>query len=69
MTYLLFGSDDYVERMGRCIFDPQFHLHEFGRSAVQEVLGWVNRENIPICNNRTLRALRYLGFDVSVTSD
>lgn len=69
LTYLLFGSDDYVERMGRCIFDPQFHLHEFGRSAVQEVLGWVNRENIPICNNRTLRALRYLGFDVSVTSD
>jgi hypothetical protein len=52
--------------MGRCIFDPQYKLNHFGRSAVQELLGWINAEDLPICNNRTLRSLRWLGFDVTL---
>lgn len=65
LSYLVHGEGAFVDRMGRCVFSPAYHLAEFGRSAVQEVLGWVNRENIPICNNRTLRALRFLGFEVA----
>jgi hypothetical protein len=52
--------------MGRCIFDPEYKLNEFGRSAVQELLGWVNSEDIPICNCRTLRSLRWMGYDVEL---
>lgn len=66
LTYLLYGKGDPVVRMGRCIFDPTYRLNEFGRSAVQELLGWINEEDLPICNNRTLRSLRWLGFDVTL---
>lgn len=52
--------------MGNCIFNPEYKLNEFGRSAVQELLGWVNKEGIPICNGRTVKALRYLGFNVEI---
>jgi len=64
IMYLLHGKGDYVERMGTSIFDPEYKLAKFGRSVAQELLGWVNTENIPICNGRTLKALRYLGFDI-----
>jgi hypothetical protein len=65
LLYLLHGTeDDFITRMGTCIFDEGYHLHHIGRSIVQELLGWVNKENIPICNGRTVKALRYLGFNV-----
>ncbi|MCB0627978.1 MAG: phospholipase D family protein [Saprospiraceae bacterium] len=66
ISYLLYGQDDYVTRMGNCIFDESYAVKEFGRSAIQELLGWVNKENIPICNGRTVKVLRYLGFNVEV---
>ena len=69
LSYLLFGDDDPVLRMYRCVHDPEYRLREFGRSAVQELLGWINAEDIPICNSRTLRSLRWLGFDVHTYGD
>jgi hypothetical protein len=60
LTYLLYGSGRYVERMANCIFGT--HKVDFlSRYSIQELLGWVNEEDIPICNTRTLKALRYLG--------
>lgn len=66
LIYLLHSKDDYVTRMGNCIFDPEYKLNQFGRSAVQELLGWINKEEIPICNGRTVKALRYLGYSVAI---
>lgn len=66
ITYLLFGKEDFIRRMGRCIYDSAYKLNSFGQSNVQELLGWVNSDNIPICNNRTLRSVRWLGFDVTL---
>lgn len=66
LIHLLHGEDDFISRMGTCIFGEDHSLHHVGRSVVQELLGWVNKENIPICNGRTVKALRYLGFDVLV---
>lgn len=66
LIYLLHGSDNFITRMGNCIFDEDYSLHHVGRSVTQELLGWVNKENIPICNGRTVKALRYLGFNVVV---
>jgi hypothetical protein len=68
LSYLFFGGDEYVVRMGRCIFDPKYKLAGFGRSVVQELLGWINSDNVPICNSRTLRSLRWLGFDVALVN-
>jgi hypothetical protein len=66
IVYLLHGHGNYVERMANCIYDSKYQLRQFGRAAVQELFGWVNRDNIPICNGRTVKALRYLGFNVVV---
>jgi hypothetical protein len=66
LIYLLHGSDNFITRMGNCIFDEDYSLHHIGRSVIQESLGWVNQENIPICNGRTVKALRYLGFNVVI---
>ena len=64
LTYLLHGRDDFIERMGNVIFNPSLKLEMIGRSVSQELLGWVNEENIPICNERTLKVLRFLGYDL-----
>ncbi len=69
LTYLLHGDGDHVMRMGNCIFNPDYQLSQFGRSATQETLGWVNRESVPICNNRTLRAMFWLGLSVKLVGD
>ncbi|GEM_PF-1758925 len=64
LSYLLFGRDEYVERLCRTIYDPRWRLSEFGASAAQELLGRVNNDGIPVFNDRTLKALHWLGFDV-----
>lgn len=64
ITFLLHGKGPFVERMGSVIFDPEYKVAKFGRSVVQELLGWVNQENIPVCNGRTIKALRFIGFDI-----
>ena len=66
LTFLIHGEGDFVERMATCIFDEEFKLKGFGRSAVQETYGWVNKENVPIRNGRTVKSLRYLGFAVLI---
>lgn len=66
LCHLLHDPGDYVARMGACIFQPAYKLHHVGRSVVQEVFGWVNRERVPVCNGRTVKALRYLGADVLI---
>ena len=58
--YLLYGNGRYVERMANCIF-RSYKVDFLSRYSIQELLGWVNSENIPICNTRTLKSLRYLG--------
>ncbi len=64
LTYLIFGDGDIVERMANLIFNSQYKLQEFGQSNVQELIGWVNQEDLPIVNGRTTKVLRYLGFDI-----
>lgn len=61
VNYLLFNSKDrFTVRMAECIFG-KFKIDYLGRNTIQELLGWVNQDGIPICNQRTMRALRYLG--------
>jgi hypothetical protein len=65
LTHLLHGqSSDYVARMSDCIFDPKYQLQHFGEMCIQETYGWVNGDDVPICNGRTLKSLRWLGFNM-----
>ncbi len=64
LSYLVYGEGDIVERMASAIFDPRYKLEEFGRANVQELVGWCNREDLPIINGRTTKVLRYFGNKV-----
>jgi hypothetical protein len=64
LNYLLRGEEDFVTRMGAVIYEEQYRIPKCGRAVVQELLGWVNNQNVPICNGRTLKSIRFLGFNV-----
>lgn len=64
LAYLVFGDGDIVERMANLIYDPRYKLDEFGQANVQELVGWCNREELPILNGRTTKVLRFLGSKV-----
>lgn len=64
LSHLIFGKGDAVKRMSDLIYDSSFKLNQFGQSNVQELVGWINNENIPVINGRTTKVLRYFGFDI-----
>ncbi|MEX0829923.1 MAG: phospholipase D family protein [Nitrospirales bacterium] len=64
LSYLLHGEDEIIVRMANLIFNEKYKLNVFGRSNVQEIVGWCNNDNLPVVNGRTTKVLRYLGFEV-----
>ncbi|MBL7637879.1 phospholipase D family protein [Atlantibacter hermannii] len=64
LIYLLYGKGEIITRMSNCIFDEEYKLNAFGQANVQELIGWINKENLPVINGRTTKVLRYFGFDV-----
>lgn len=62
--HLLYGEGDAVKRMSDCLFDEEYKLNEFGQANVQELLGWISKEELPVINGRTTKVLRYFGFNV-----
>jgi HKD family nuclease len=64
LAYLVFGKDKIESRMANAIYDSRFKLNAFGQANVQELIGWVNREELPIINGRTTKVLRFFGSDV-----
>lgn len=64
LAYLVFGTDNIESRMANVIYDSRYKLNEFGQANVQELIGWHNREELPIINSRTTKVLRFLGSDV-----
>lgn len=64
LAYLVFGDGDVVERMATMLHDPRYKLNEFGRANVQELVGWCNREELPVLNGRTTKILRFFGSKV-----
>ncbi|MBE3659223.1 alcohol dehydrogenase [Vibrio navarrensis] len=69
LCYLLYGTGDIVTRMSNCIHDSEYELNEFGPANVQELIGWINKENLPVINGRTTKVLRYFGFEVKQLGD
>ncbi|MGB0834764.1 MAG: phospholipase D family protein [Psychrobium sp.] len=64
LVYLIFGRGNVIERMADCIYSKEYQLSYFGESTVQELIGWINNENLPVINGRTTKILRYFGFKV-----
>lgn len=62
LKYLLFGRGDFAHRIAACITDPEYKLKHFSKSCIQEIYGWANDNDIPICNSRTLKSMQWLGY-------
>jgi len=69
LAYLTHGAGDVVLRMANLIFDSEYKLNKFGKANVQELVGWKNKENLPVVNGRTTKILRHFGFDVRQLSE
>ena len=64
LVYLLHGDGSILERAYDCIYNESYKLYLFGESCVMELVGWLDPTRPPI-NGRTIKALRFFGFDVS----
>ena len=63
LTYLLHGPGDQIQRAYDCLYDDKFRLERFGEASIMELVGWGSSERPPF-NNRTIRGMRFLGYDV-----
>ena len=70
IEHLAHGGGDGLERAYDCIYDERYRLERFKEACVMELAGWLNPNQPPI-NGRTIKSLRFLGFDTAadVTSD
>lgn len=64
LAYLVFGDGEVIERMANMIYSEEYKLAEFGQSNVQELVGWRNKEELPVINGRTTKILRFFGSKV-----
>ncbi|EEW24268.1 phospholipase D-like domain-containing protein [Rhodobacter ferrooxidans] len=62
VRYLLSGTGDAIERAYDCVYGS-YKLYGFGEACVMELLGWGEPKRPPF-NNRSIRGIRLLGFDV-----
>ena len=68
LNYVLYeGVDDLIwERLYTASRDPEYSLPHYGLNSIAELIGWARPEVVPPRNGRTSKALRALGFDVTI---
>jgi hypothetical protein len=68
LSYVLYGgsSEQLPERLWQAVNDPKWKIDGLGISALGELVGWALPERFPPRNGRTSKALRSLGYDVTV---
>ena len=66
LAYLLFDTKEhFVTRVAKYLHDDELRLKQVSNSAIKELYGWVNSDEIPTYNERTQVSMRYMGFDIS----
>jgi hypothetical protein len=65
---ILYGGapDQLPERLWEGISDPNWKVEGLGISSLGELVGWALPNQFPPRNGRTSKALRALGYDVTV---
>lgn len=68
LHHILFGGppDQLPERLWQGIDDPKWKVEGLGISALGELVGWALPDRFPPRNGRTSKALRALGYNVTV---
>jgi hypothetical protein len=62
LIYLLTGEDEYSVRIFNIANVSKYKLEVIGENSLKELYGYINKENIPTCNQRLLHSMQYLGF-------
>ncbi|MBO1081732.1 phospholipase D family protein [Roseomonas sp. 573] len=60
------SSDQLPERLWQGIVDPKWKIEGLGVSALGELVGWALPDHFPPRNGRTSKALRALGYPVTI---
>lgn len=68
LSYIFYGGklDELPDRLWQAIDDPKFKIDGLGISALGELVGWAVPDHYPPRNGRTSKALKALGYDVTV---
>lgn len=63
LKYLLYSNDELDLRIHNLCKNPEYKLSQFGSSATQEIIGWVNPYKYPIRNKKADKTLKLLGLN------
>jgi hypothetical protein len=68
LLMLLYGgpSEELPNRLWDAVHDPKWKIEGLGISALGEIVGWALPDTFPPRNGRTSKALKSLGYDVTV---
>ncbi len=68
LQYILYGGTDeqLPERLWQSVTESRFKIDGLGISALGELVGWALPDRFPPRNGRTSKALKSLGFEVTV---
>jgi hypothetical protein len=68
LRFVLFGGSksDLPERLWEATNNPDYRQEHLGINALGELVGWALPDHFPPRNGRTSKALRSLGYDVTV---
>ena len=68
IEHLLYGGsgEQLPERLWQTVTDPKWKLGGLGISALGELVGWALPDHFPPRNGRTSKALKSLGYDVTI---
>lgn len=68
LSAMLYGGTDeqLPERIWRAVVDPNWKVEGLGISALGEIAGWALPDKFPPRNGRTSKALKSLGYDVTI---
>lgn len=68
LRHVLYGGsgEQLPERLWQAVTDPKWKIDGLGISALGELVGWALPDRFPPRNGRTSKALRSLGYDVTV---
>lgn len=68
LRHVLYGgsNEQLPDRLWLAVTDPKWKIDGLGISALGELVGWALPDRFPPRNGRTSKALRSLGYDVTV---
>jgi len=68
LQHILYGgeTDQLPERLWQAVHDPKWKIDGLGISALGELVGWALPDKFPPRNGRTSKALKSLGYNVTI---